>query len=61
MLMTDVPTWEEKTLLIVLPSMVEEEKFSDHPRIYIYFLRKQKSSIEPGFLCTTEQHQQLRE
>jgi len=24
----------EKILLIVLPSMVEAEKFSDHPRIY---------------------------
>jgi hypothetical protein len=31
MLMTDVPTWGEKILLIVLPSVVEAENFSGHP------------------------------
>jgi len=30
--MTDVPTWEKKILPLVLSSMVEAEKFSDHPR-----------------------------
>jgi len=34
MLMTDVPTYK-KNLLIVLPSMVKAEKFSDHPRITV--------------------------
>jgi len=32
MLMTDVPTYEKKILPIVLPSMVEAENVSDHPR-----------------------------
>jgi len=31
--MTDVPTYDKKILPIVLPSMVEAEKFSDHPRM----------------------------
>jgi hypothetical protein len=33
MLMTDVLTYEKKILPILLPSMVEAENFSDHPRI----------------------------
>jgi hypothetical protein len=32
MLMTDIPTYEKKLLPILSPSMVEAEKFSDHPR-----------------------------
>jgi hypothetical protein len=34
MLITDVETYEKKILLIVLPSMVKAENFSDHPRIH---------------------------
>jgi hypothetical protein len=33
MLMTDIPTEEKEILPIVLPSMVEAENFSDHPRL----------------------------
>jgi hypothetical protein len=45
--MTDVPTKEKKILPILLPSMVETENFSDHPR-WLWSMSICVAHLHPG-------------
>jgi hypothetical protein len=59
MLMTDVPTQGKKILAIVLPSMVEAENFSDHPRtmtLEMPYLEEYQTSHSGCQLCRNKQY-----
>jgi hypothetical protein len=48
--MTDVPTQEKKILSIVLPSMVEAENFSEHPRTVLQLSKT--SNVSSVTVCS---------